>query len=514
MKKIRENIRRFDRQGKGAGSAISLSSIGLLCMVLIPWTVYQKGAGAGWIAIGFFAGILLLWLLSSYRLLRFSLQQGEHTIPGYFSRRFAERRPVLRFLFTGVLILLIFLAATMMLYGIMEFGQLIFGNKEYLTAIGIILISTGLYLLLGKTGLRVAERWVSVLILFAVIVLNVAIFRVLGTRGILENIFHSWAAGSVSEYVNVGYMEGRSLSIPEILSLFSLGFLAMANPISLQQLQQTDRAGTIHRSRRWAVIFSLLMLFLSTLTGGMLRASLYPAKVTSAADLYRWLLVEDQGRGFLFHLTGVIFVAAAAIMVLCLFHDCILQMTLLFHENIYPYIFPRRKKKLQDSTVFTIILIVAELLVAILAVESGDWIYRLTGLTFLVVGSGLGPVVILSLNNQRTTGSGCLAGFLGGALTAFLWTFGSWFTKAGIRVTLWELSDVTGLIPGMAVAFLLTILVSGWSRAPSKKVVEAYEEVKFRLVTGTPSKEKERKKRPGKPERRSIWPKNIRKKKE
>ena len=74
--------------GHGFGSSVSISAVGVLLMLFLPWLVYQKGAGVAWIAIGAFVGVLLIWQLLSYRLMRFSLQQeGTITLPGFFSRR-------------------------------------------------------------------------------------------------------------------------------------------------------------------------------------------------------------------------------------------------------------------------------------------------------------------------------------------------------------------------------------------------------------------------------------------
>ena len=493
MKSLRNNTRRFNRQGKGTGSAVSLSSVGLLCMILMPWLVYQKGAGVGWIAIGCFGATLLLWQLCSYRLLRFSIQQNRITLPGYFGKRFGEKSPALRIIFAVVLAAFLLLSATMILYILTSFSKQLFGSRVYLTAIGVALISTGFYFLTGRGGLRRVERWFAALVLFSLLAMNVSIFRVLGTRGILENIFHSWAAGSVSEFVNVTYMGGESLSIVEIISLFALGFLVLGNPISLQRFQQTDRARTIHRSRRWAVIFCLLALFLATLTGGMLRASLYPARITSVQELFRWILEEDQGRGFLFHLTGVIFVVSAGLLILSQFHACILQATHIIHENIYPYLGKKNKKNRPGHEwAFAAILILSEIVVVSNSVGCGDWIYRVTGLSFLVLASGLAPVLVLSLHSERMTGTGCLAGFLGGALTAAVWTFGNWIPSGTEQLTMFELTNLTAVVPAMAMGVLMVILGSKLSKAPSEQIVREFEEVKFRLVTSDGNEKKDK----------------------
>ena len=40
--------------GHGLGSAVSLSAVGLLVMLFLPWMTYSDGAGRTWIGIGCF----------------------------------------------------------------------------------------------------------------------------------------------------------------------------------------------------------------------------------------------------------------------------------------------------------------------------------------------------------------------------------------------------------------------------------------------------------------------------
>ena len=252
------------RQDRGAGSSVSLSAVGLLVMFVFPWMVYQNGAGPAWFAIGAVVGFVVLWQVDSYRLIRFSLQQKDRmTIPGFLSARFGEHRPRVRAFFGVVLSLCLLLFIVFLFSGITEFAGVMFGLDKIASLVSIMLISIGLLFIFGRGGLRLAENWIAFLILISIVLLNFSIGRVLKTDGILENIFHSWAAGSVSEYVNVLYMGGTRLTIIEIISLFSLGFLVLGNPLSIQRFQQVDKVMTVHKSRRWGIIFSMLSLFSS-----------------------------------------------------------------------------------------------------------------------------------------------------------------------------------------------------------------------------------------------------------
>ncbi len=472
------------RQNRGTGSAVSLFAVGLLLMFIMPWMVYSGGAGAAWIAIGSFAGVLLVWQMASYRLMRFSLQHKDQaTIPGFFSSRFQEKRPVLRIFFSVILLPILILTAGMLLYGISDFAATLFGISRLYTTLGIFFISTGFLLLLGRGGLRLAERWIAILVLVSLILIDYSVIRVLGTRHALENIFHSWAAGSVTEYVNVGYMSGKALSVQEIISLFSIGFLILGNPLVLQRFQFADRARTIHRSRRWAIIFSLFSLFLSVLTGGLLRAALYPAKISNIRMLYKTILTEDKGRGFLFLLAGMIFVVAAGLMVLELFHSTVLSATEILHSDVFPLKKHRKKMILGSKGIVILAGIIVETLVFALALCSGDWIYRITWDAYLVLACGLAPVMYLALRSSRTTVRACLLGFSVGAVFVGVWEFSAFIPQGTEFLTLREITGISGIIPAMLMGFFFGLLGIRTSKPPTQEVVTAYEEVQFRLVS-------------------------------
>ena len=459
IKKKRRKQNNELKRGVGTGSFVSFASVGLLIMIIMPYMVYQQGAGAAWVAIGSFVGVLMLWQADSYRLMRFSLQQENRvTLPGFFSARFQEKRPVLLGIFSVLLLLL-----------------------------GITLISTGLFFLFGRAGLSVADRTIAAMIMAGLMLMNFAIYRVLGINRILENIFHSWAAGSVSEFVNVGFMNGKRLGIMEIISLFSMGLLVLGNPLCLQRFEQADRARTIHRSRRWAVIFCLLCLFVSVLTGGMLRASLYPAKVNSIPELFRMILEEDQGRGFLFHLTGILFLIAAAALLLDLLHACVLQMSQIINDNLLDWGRSRNGGTTKRNLLLCVLL--SEMLVAAGALQCGDWIFPALKYALIILACGLAPITVLSLHFRRMNAAGCLAGLFTGSVFAAAWELIP-LPFLEERLTMHTLTGLNAVLPAMLLGLGAGFLGAMLSKEPTKAVVDAYEEVQYRLVTVNDETEK------------------------
>ena len=78
-----------------AFSAEASDMSGWLLMGL-PGLAYWTGlADAGWTAIGLFIGTYFNWLIVSRRLRNYSAHVDAITVPGFFSKRFRERRPVI-----------------------------------------------------------------------------------------------------------------------------------------------------------------------------------------------------------------------------------------------------------------------------------------------------------------------------------------------------------------------------------------------------------------------------------
>ena len=75
-----------------AFSAEASDMSGWLLMGL-PGLAYWTGlADAGWTAIGLFVGTYFNWLIVSKRLHKYSVKVDAITIPGFFSKRFREKR--------------------------------------------------------------------------------------------------------------------------------------------------------------------------------------------------------------------------------------------------------------------------------------------------------------------------------------------------------------------------------------------------------------------------------------
>ena len=477
--------------GHGFGSSVSISAVGVLLMLFLPWLVYQKGAGVAWIAIGAFVGVLLIWQLLSYRLMRFSLQQeGTITLPGFFSRRYHEKYSVIRILFSLIIASVFLLAAMALLKGMGDYGEILFGIRPEITKGILLLISLILLVTLGPERLRPVDRWISFLTLGALIAVNFAVFRYLSGEGVLKNIFHSWASGSVSVYVDVEYLSGERIGVSEHISMLSYGLLILGSPLVLQRLQQGENGKTVHTSRRWGIIFSLLSLFLAIFAGGMFRAALYPAQIDSPGEFIRQIAKEVPSSGIVFYTSCILFLVAGGLIFYDILHSCLQQATLILKNDLFGEV--RRissgtKKKKKNTELIRrdisreLSAVICCLIAGSGAFLAGDAIYRVLLETLIISACGLAPVTILSLYSGRMNLPGMIAGFFGGAAFAAFWELVPIFRTG--ESTLKELLGVHGTLPGMAFGFLVAWIVTLLTPKPAPDVVKDFEAVKYRYVT-------------------------------
>ena len=78
----------------------------------LPGAVYALGTGQAWIAIGLFLGTVFNWMCISGRLRRYTIVANNSlTLPAYFENRFRDKKRILLFV-SSVVIVVFFLVYT------------------------------------------------------------------------------------------------------------------------------------------------------------------------------------------------------------------------------------------------------------------------------------------------------------------------------------------------------------------------------------------------------------------
>ena len=112
-----------------------------------------------------------------------------------------------------------------------------------------------------------------------------------------------------------------------------------------------------------------------------------------------------------------------------------------------------------------IVLLIIALVAVIIALDENSIIFTIVSFAWAGFGATFGPIMLFSLFWKRTTYSGAIASIVAGAVVDILW----FVTPIGAITGIYE------LLPGFVVAFIVCVVVSLLSKAPSDEVIAIYE---------------------------------------
>ena len=99
-------------------------------------------------------------------------------------------------------------------------------------------------------------------------------------------------------------------------------------------------------------------------------------------------------------------------------------------------------------------------------------VFRIVSFAWGGFGATFGPAVLLALFWKRANKWGIFSGMLGGAAMIFIWKFIIRVQFADTWLNIYE------LLPAFIFNFVLAIIISLATKAPSKEVTDTFEQVK------------------------------------
>ena len=139
------------------------------------------------------------------------------------------------------------------------------------------------------------------------------------------------------------------------------------------------------------------------------------------------------------------------------------------------------KKDASDEKVLQIsriTVIVVAILAFLIAWDPNSSIMGLVSNAWAGLGSAFGPIVLLSLFWRRTNLAGAFAGIASGGLTVIIWDY---IPLVGGQ-TLGAATGIYSLLVGFFVSLALIVVVSLMTKAPSKEMLAAFDDVKNKRV--------------------------------
>lgn len=401
-------------------------------------SAYSVGVSAFWVVPGSVAGYLFAWLVLGPRLRGLSERSDAVTIPEALAERHPEkRRPILM---VGALIILAFLTV----YVAAQFNAVgktldsLFG-VPYLVGVLIGLVLVLAYVLFGGFAASVWTDFVQALMMiFVLILLPILLFMMFPgevgqvfTQGPMKeaHVFDTAWLDPLHGAVGMAALGG-------VLGWMGIGLGYMGQPHMLARFMAIQDDRELKRAAWIATIWTGLLL-----TGAVCLGLICRGLLPQLADAEQ--AITEAAMLFLpLPLTAL--VLAAILAAICSTADSQLLVVSSAISNDLMEV-----PKMDGARASRITLLVMGLLAGGLAATENRVIFDFVLYAFAALGCSFGPALLGSFLFRRTSGTGILAGLIGGVLTVIIWS----------NIPVLD-NAVYEMVPAFFVGLLLTIFVA------------------------------------------------------
>lgn len=450
----------------------------------LPGAVYALGTGEAWIAIGLFLGTVFNWVVISGRLRSYTIRANNSlTLPEFFVNRFEDKKKII-LLISSIVIAVFFLVYTA--------SSLAAGGKLFTAVFGVdyrVALVVGAVVILtytfmgGFMAVCVTDFIQGMLMLVGLLIVPIIAYMLMGGENIVPLLEQSAVIGGTSSYLNLFHDNGEPLTFVQILSQLAWGFGYMGMPHILVRFMAVKDKKELKKSRVIAIVWVAISLAMAVLIGIIGRAYLYPTILgTEGADttenVFIQLILKVFTEDFSLAFVGGLFLCGILAAIMSTADSQLLVTASAVSQDIYKGIV---KKDASDDTVLKIsrwTVVVISLLAVAIAWNPGSSIMGLVSNAWAGLGSAFGPIVLLSLFWKRTNLQGAVAGIVSGGLTVIIWDY---IPLVGGQ-TLGAATGLYSLLIGFFVSLVLIVIVSLITKAPSKEMLEAFEDVKCKRV--------------------------------
>ena len=454
-----------------AFSAEASDMSGWLLMGL-PGLAYWTGlAEAGWTAIGLFVGTYLNWLIVSKRLRRYSERVDAITLPGFFSRRFHEKKNLIQIIASLFIIVFFTVYAGQCLAACGKLFVNLF-DLSYHSMMIIAAIFVLVYTFLGGFLAESASDFMQAIVMLVTLVaiLTLSVVNAGGLGAVIDNArqydgflsLFSVAAPSTTEANTFGAASGYSLlSIASSLA-WGLGYFGM--PQVLLRFMGIRSEGELTRSRRVATIWLFISMSAAVFIG-IVGRSVPGISYLSNAEAENIFI--DTAVTFLPPILAGFACAGILAASISSSDSYLLISTSALAENIYHGILKKDASDKQVMLVSRIAMAAITLIAAVIAWDSNSTIFGITSFAWAGFGATFGPLMLFSLFWKRVNIQGALAGMVTGGAMVFIWKY--LVAPLGGAFAIYE------LLPAFIIGSIVLVVVSLLTPAPGAEIVEDFE---------------------------------------
>ena len=228
-----------------------------------------------------------------------------------------------------------------------------------------------------------------------------------------------------------------------IASFAAIGLPFLGVPQMLIRYMSARDDAEVKKARMLSLVVMFLFLF-GAVTAGIAGRALFPG--LEDHDLIFPTMAAELFPPFI---TGVLFVCVLSAIMSTVDSLLLLASSAVVRDTMQK-VLGSKKSDRDLSNVGKVVTIAIGVIAVAFAIPEAKFIFWFVLFSWSGLGAAFGPPIILLLHYRKTTGTGVVAGMLGGFLTSVIWVV---FFKE-MTFGLYE------AIPGFAVGFLATWLVS------------------------------------------------------
>ena len=443
----------------------------------LPGLAYLTGlADPFWTAVGLAIGTYVNWLLVAKPLRIYTQKTNSNTIPDFFSARFGDDKNILSAI-AALVIIIFFIPYTAS--GFSACGKLFstLFNADYATAMIISAAVIVLYCTLGGFLAASTSDFIQSIIMTVAIfaILGFGTYSVGGIDVIIENVKGIAGYFDVTKFIPDGVFLGQAKDY-SLLTIFStlawgLGYFGM--PHILLRFMAVEDHKKLALSRRvasiWVVISMTVAVFIGIVGYSMTKNGVI-GQLADSETIIIDISKVIASYGIVPALFAGVILAGILAATMSTADSQLLAAASSASENIVKGLFVKNLSDKKSMIIARISVVIISVIAVFIAWNPNSSVFKIVSFAWAGFGAAFGPLVLCALFWKRTNKFGALAGMIAGGITVFVWKF--------VVRPMGGILDIYELLPAFIVSLVAIIVVSLLTKAPDKKVTDAYDEYK------------------------------------
>ena len=467
--------------GRGMGPLVTAmsaeaSDMSSYLLMGIPGLAYLSGvADASWTAIGLAVGTYLNFLLVAKRLRRYSVKLDAITIPGFISKRYGEKRPVIMCI--SALIILIFFVPYVA-SGLAAIGKLfnsLFG-WDYMAAViigAIVIIS---YTSIGGFS-AVATMDLIQSVIMTVALAIIVVFGIVQAGGMDAVLDHARSLPgflTFTETYNAASGSAEPYGFIRIISMMAWGLGYFGMPHILVRFMAIRDENELKLSRRiasvWVVISMGVAVFIGIVGHAVSSVGRVPYLEGSATETIIVKLSDLlSSYGIFPAIVAGCILAGILAATMSTADSQLLAAASAFSENLVQDVFGVKLTERQTMLIARLTVVVIAVIALFLAADPDSNVFQIVSFAWAGFGATFGPAILCALFWKRSNRQGIMAGLVAGGAMIFIWKF--------LVKPLGGIWNIYELLPAFLVACAVIAAVSLATPKPDGEIERVFDEM-------------------------------------